>query len=88
MSCMNFEQAYSGQITSGDIRPHMSLTILVIGKYRSIIRKSDGYSSSNLQHNYVSNKFYKIVTNLATCWYYVRYRLPFSPLISPIKTDR
>jgi len=81
---MSFEKAYSGQITSGDIRPHMGLTILLLGKYRSIIRKSDGYFSSNLQHNYVSNKFYKIVTNLVTYWYYVRYQLPFSPWISHI----
>ncbi len=32
MSRMNFEQAYSGQITSGGIRPHMDLTILVLLK--------------------------------------------------------
>jgi len=30
MSRMNFEQAYSGQITSGGICPHMDLTILVL----------------------------------------------------------
>jgi len=32
MSRMNFEQAYSGQIISGGIRPHMDLTILVLLK--------------------------------------------------------
>jgi len=46
MSRMNFEQAYSGQISLGGIKPHMGLPILVLWKNYSSTRRSDGYTSS------------------------------------------
>ena len=39
-------------------------------------------------HNYVLNKPYKFVTNLVTHCYHMRYSLPDSSAIYPIKTDR
>ena len=88
MNCMNFEQAYSGQIISGGNRPHMGLTMLVLWKNSYSTRRSDGYTGSIYIHNYVSNDSYKFVTNLITCCYHTRYSLPDSSAIYPIITDR
>jgi len=55
MSRMNFEQAYSGQNISEGNRPHMDLTILVLRKNCCSNRCADGYTSSLIAHNYVSN---------------------------------
>jgi hypothetical protein len=88
MSCMNFEQAYSGQIISGGNRPHIGLTMLVLLKNSYSTRRSDGYTSSLYAHNYVSNDSYKFVTNLVTCCYHIRYPLADPSAICPIKTDR
>jgi len=45
MSCMNFEQACSGQIILGGNMLQMGLTILVLWKNCGSTRRSDGYTS-------------------------------------------